>query len=100
MPNMPPPKSPIGMPLRVGPVSGVPGDGHAATHGLHHLIEGRPMDVRTSLAKPCNRAGNDSRIDAGQHRMVNPESLGHTDAEVIEHHIRQTHQIQEYLPAL
>ncbi len=79
---------------------GCSGDGHATTHGLHHLVEGRPMDVRTSLAKPCHRAGNDSRIDAGQYRMVNPESLGHTDAEIIEHHIRQTHQIQEYLPAL
>jgi hypothetical protein len=43
-----------------GPV-GETGDRHAATHALHHLVEGRPVGFGAGLAEAGNRAGHDAR---------------------------------------
>jgi hypothetical protein len=50
-PNMPPPRSPMGMPARVGCAASVPVIDMPTAQGLHHLVEGRSLKVRAGGAE-------------------------------------------------
>jgi hypothetical protein len=66
----------------------LPGDGHDSTHTLDHEVVARPLGIRPSLAKACNRAVDDLRIDGLQTVIVETVFFQPANLEIFNHYIR------------
>ena len=75
------------------------GDGHDASHGLRHHIEGRPVHIggspRAMIAEAEQGAVNQPGIDRFQRFIAQTEPVHDAGAEILDHRIGASDQLQE-----
>ncbi len=73
------------------------GNGHAAAHGLRHLVESRPIRPGSVGTESRDGAGHDPGVEPAEGPVIDFQALGHADAKIADDHVRVVHEIVEHL---
>ena len=73
--------------------------GHAlqAADARNEQVVARPRAIAAAGIKRRHRAIDQARVETPQRRVVQPEALHHTGAEIFDHHVHRAHQLAHRL---